>query len=102
MNEIRTGIAAATAGVDAATVLGLLPKEGGNFMSYVNGALSFAQKGIGALSSIDSATIPSELLGLLDLQRQMAIEMESVSLISNIEQARHESKMAAIRNVRMS
>ncbi len=38
---------------------------------------------------------------LIAAQIQSQLEMQQVSLISNVEKSRHESKMAAIRNIRV-
>ena len=44
--------------------------------------------------------IDPEYQALLETQMHMQEQMQQVSLVSNIERSRHESKMAAIRNVR--
>ena len=49
--------------------------------------------------------VPFEATGsfaeLIQAQIQAQIEMQTTSMISNIERSKHESKMAAIRNIRM-
>jgi len=57
------------------------------------GGLSIAGGGLG---------MSTDLFGLIEMQRQLQMEMETVSMISNIDKSRHESKMAAIRNIRTS
>lgn len=97
------GAAASTAAIDAATQAGIIPSDSG-ISSYLGDFASILQ-GIGSragTAGVESAVMPFELVGLLEMQRQMQIEMESVSLISNIEKARHESKMSAVRNIRTS
>ena len=43
-----------------------------------------------------------DFLDLLKLQIQTQIELQSVSMVSNVEKSKHESKMAAIRNIRVN
>lgn len=38
---------------------------------------------------------------LINAQLQAQIEMQTTTLVSNIERSKHESKMAAIRNIRV-
>ena len=49
--------------------------------------------------------VPLEATGgfaeLIQAQIQAQIEMQTTSMVSNIERSKHESKMAAIRNIRM-
>lgn len=85
-------------GIDFAQALDVLPNRE-TVMNSFGGALSLVRGLVGA-SGLESAAVPTELLSLIELQRQMQIEMQSVSLISNIEKSRHESKMSAIRNIR--
>ena len=58
----------------------------------------------GVVGAAASAGIPGAIqpqyLSLLNKQIEMQEQMQLVSLSSNIEKSRHESKMAAIRNVR--
>ncbi len=50
--------------------------------------------------------VPTEIGGdfmeLLELQIQTQLELQTVSMVSNVEKSEHESKMAAIRNVRVN
>jgi hypothetical protein len=91
-------VSAIGGGIDLAKTLDVLPSQE-SIMNTFGGALSLVRGLVGA-SGVESAAIPTELLSLIELQRQMQIEMQSISLISNIEKSRHESKMSAIRNVR--
>ena len=40
--------------------------------------------------------------GLIEAQIQAQMELQTVSLVSNLERSKHETKMAAIRNIRVS
>jgi len=58
--------------------------------------------------SIARAVIPGgdaiasqDLTGLLAMQIQIQQEMQTVSMISNVERSRHETEMAPIRNMRV-
>ncbi|MCB0328774.1 MAG: hypothetical protein KDD70_03900 [Bdellovibrionales bacterium] len=55
--------------------------------------------GAAATSGISGAIEP-RYLALINKQIEMQEQMQLVSLTSNVEKSRHESKMAAIRNVR--
>lgn len=61
---------------------------------------------VGEISGGDVGGVPTELSGsfedLLQLQIMTQIELQSVSMVSNVEKSKHESKMAAIRNVRVN
>lgn len=50
--------------------------------------------------------VPLEVTGglsdLLETQIQFQMEMAAINLVSNIERSKHESKMAVIRNIRVS
>ena len=59
----------------------------------VSGTLS----GLGA----DVGALPGDLIGLLDKQIEVQMQMQTVSLVSNIEKSKHETEMAAIRNMRV-
>ncbi len=57
---------------------------------------------LSAASGIASSVIgiDPQYQQLLQTQMHMQEQMQQVSLVSNIERSRHESKMAAVRNVR--
>lgn len=67
-----------------------IAKVGANLVSGAVGAL-----GLGG------AEVPSEYAGLIELQLQTQKEMMLVSMVSNIEKSKHESQMAAVRNIRV-
>ena len=48
-----------------------------------------------------STVVGGDFQELLKLQMETQIQMQSISMSSNIEKSKHESKMAAIRNVRV-
>jgi len=60
-------------------------------------------------SSVGGAVVggvPNASLGdfgeLISLQIEVQKELQSASMVSNVERSRHESKMAPIRNIRVS
>ena len=70
-----------------------------SFSSALSRAGSLLGAGLGA--GLGAATgIDSQFQGLIDQQIALQIQMQLVSLHSNIEKSRHETAMAAIRNVR--
>ena len=70
---------------------------GVNFRSILSGVATMMGGGAGAAIS---GTLDPTYSSLLSQQITMQQQMQLVSLHSNIEKSRHESKMAAIRNVR--
>jgi len=66
-----------------------------SFSSVLSRAGSLLGAGLGAATGIES-----QFQGLIDQQIALQIQMQLVSLHSNIEKSRHETAMAAIRNVR--
>ncbi len=46
--------------------------------------------------------IGGDFMSLIDQQMKMQTEMQQVTMLSNIERSQHESKMAPIRNIRLS
>lgn len=49
-----------------------------------------------------SLDLNGDFLSLLQQQIEVQLELQSVSMVSNIEKSKHESKMAAIRNIRVA
>ena len=62
--------------------------------------------GVAKLTGSDVGGVPMQTTGdfasLIQMQIDAQKEMQSVTLVSNLEKSHHESKMAAIRNVRVS
>jgi hypothetical protein len=77
---------------------------GQSFSDFLSGVVSGANNLVSDGLSVAGSGLGSstDLFGLIELQRQIQFEMETVSMISNIEKSRHESRMSAIRNVRAS
>ena len=76
----------------------------GGFEGFLNGATSTISQVVSNGASVfgGGLQMTTDLFGLIEMQRQLQVEMETVSMISNIDKSRHESKMAAIRNIRTS
>jgi hypothetical protein len=70
---------------------------GASFRSILSGVANMMGDGVGAALS---GTLDPTYSNLIGQQIAMQQQMQLVSLHSNIEKSRHESKMAAIRNVR--
>lgn len=73
----------------------------------VNGGSVFRDV-MSVVDKVTSATIgdvPTEVGGsladLINAQIEAQVQLESVTMISNIEHAKHEQKMSAIRNIRV-
>lgn len=58
-------------------------------------ASSLVESGSGILG------VGSEYSGLLQMQIEAQRELQLVSMISNVEKSKHETQMAAIRNIRV-
>ena len=71
-------------------------RAGEAFRSVLSGVASMAGRAMSALPSAEG-----DYGQLLALQIQMQQEMQRVSMESNIEKSRHETQMAAIRNIRV-
>ncbi len=48
-----------------------------------------------------SGAIGGDFAGLIQAQMEAQTEMQTVSMVSNIEKSKHESRMAAVRNIRV-
>lgn len=70
----------------------------GMFLDVMDTVKSLGKSAIGGVNS--SAT--GDFASLINLQIQAQKEMQTTSMVSNIEKSKHESKMAAIRNVRVN
>ncbi len=66
-----------------------------NFRTVLSGAAALIRGGIGAATGVEPL-----YQDLLDKQIEIQLQMQLVTLESNIEKSRHETQMAAIRNVR--
>ncbi|MCB0352180.1 MAG: hypothetical protein KDD64_01610 [Bdellovibrionales bacterium] len=71
------------------------PKNRSGFMKALEGIGGSLLGGVTQFSGLDPT-----YSSLLNKQIEMQQQLQLVSLYSNIEKSRHESKMAAIRNVR--
>jgi len=69
--------------------------EGINFRSILNGAATLLRGGVSAVTGVEPI-----YQDLLDKQVEIQLQMQLVTLESNIEKSRHETQMAAIRNIR--
>ena len=60
-------------------------------------------KGIGStvLDGVSSYA-GGDFMGLINKQMEVQREMQTTTMVSNIEKSKHESKMSAIRNIRVS
>ena len=73
------------------------------FGDFLTGAVSSVGSLVGDVSSLGGGLgMSTDLFSLIEKQQQLQVEMETVSMISNIDKSKHESKMAAIRNIRTS
>lgn len=69
----------------------------GAFGDVLQAASGIAGTAISAMSGVDISGFQQ----LLAAQMQAQMEMQQVSMISNVEKSRHESKMTPIRNIRV-
>lgn len=72
------------------------PRSNLSFQSVLQGVGSLLSGGVSSIAGLDS-----NYQELLLLQMQTQQEMQTVSMISNIEKSKHETQMAAVRNIRV-
>lgn len=92
--------------LDTTTIQEYLPEPSttgmGAFQDVLQTASGYTS---GALSTISGGAITAVDIGgfqqLLSMQMQAQMEMQQVSLLSNVEKSRHETKMTPIRNIRV-
>lgn len=70
----------------------------GSVLSGIGRLVGGAASGVARFSG---AELPSELTDLINQQMSLQIQMQQVSMISNIEKSKHETRMAPIRNIRV-
>jgi len=77
-------------------------KPGTSASSLVGDVTDFVKEVTGASVGGVSTEAVGDFAELINLQIQVQQEMQTVTMVSNIEKSKHESKMAALRNVRTS
>lgn len=70
----------------------------GMFLDVMDAVKSVGKAAIGGVDTFAGGDFAS----LINLQIETQKEMQTTSMVSNIEKSKHESKMAAIRNVRVN
>ena len=70
---------------------------GSTFSSFLDAAKSATSTALSTASSY----VTGDFAELLQMQIQAQEEMQAVSMVSNIEKSKHESRMAAVRNIRV-
>ena len=91
-----------SANVEAAVIGGEYPPEPsstgiGTFQDVLQTAGSYAGSLISSASGVDIGGFQD----LIALQLQAQMEMQQVSMISNVEKSRHETRMTPVRNIRV-
>jgi hypothetical protein len=71
------------------------------FWNVLNSAKDLALGAVGGVPANMGGSNFGELRQLIDLQVQVQTEMQAVTMISNVEKSKHESKMSALRNVKV-
>lgn len=66
----------------------------------LSSGVNFASQLIGGQSS-QTVDISPSYQALIDKQIQVQLEQQQITMVSNVEKSRHESRMAAVRNVRV-
>ncbi len=77
------------------------PEPSSTGIGLFNDVMTTVQNVAGDIGGVPLSAAGS-FAALLQAQIQAQIEMQTTSMISNLERSKHESKMAAIRNMRMS
>ncbi len=99
--ELVGSLGVRTAGVDLGGMVRFIPEPksslGSTFRGALNGMSSLVKTGVDGLTT----ALPTELTELINKQIEVQLQMQMVSLISNLEKSKHEMEMAAIRNIRV-
>jgi len=74
------------------------PRSGGSFWTQARDALSFATSTVANLAAVPGA---EQFQSLLQEQMRVQMVMQVVSMESNLLKSRHETEMAAVRNMRV-
>lgn len=72
----------------------------GVFREALGLASDIGEVALGAVGAASGASIGGDFQSLLNLQMQAFEEMQMLTMVSNIERSKHDTKMAAIRNIR--
>lgn len=91
-----------TAGAVAGTAAKYLPEPAITGVGLFRDVINAASTAAGGGKSAFEIGVSSEFRELINLQLGAQREMQQTTMISNIERSKHESKMAALRNVRVS
>lgn len=68
------------------------------FQDVLNSVASVGSSIVGGIPAVATGDFAS----LIQLQLEAQREMQSTTMVSNIEKSKHESKMAAVRNIRVN
>ncbi len=93
---IQTGMAVAS------TAARYLPEPATTGVGLFRDMMNAAYKLGGGDKSAFEIGVSSEFSNLINLQLDAQRDMQQTTMVSNIERSKHESKMAALRNVRVS
>lgn len=101
MSSVESTTNTLGAHIDSGTLGRFIPEPASNagriFRGVLGGVASVAGQVLGGTAS----GLNSEDQSLLQLQVEMQKEMQLMTMYSNIEKSRHETQMAAIRNIRV-
>ncbi|MFN8389853.1 MAG: hypothetical protein U0136_06155 [Bdellovibrionota bacterium] len=78
-----------------------LPEPSSTGLGVFRDVMDIARAAAGEVGGV-SLDATGSFAELIQAQIQAQMEMQTTSLISNLERSKHESKMAAIRNIRLS
>jgi hypothetical protein len=90
---------ASSAAADSAA--SYLPEPSSTGMGLFQDAMDIARTAAGEIGGV-SLDATGGFADLIQAQIQAQMEMQTTTLVSNLERSKHESKMAAIRNIRLS
>ncbi len=82
-------------------LLRVAPEPASSFGALMRGVATTGLNIARAVIPGGDAIGSQDLTGLLTMQIQIQQEMQTVSMISNVERSRHETEMAPIRNMRV-
>ncbi|MCC6220888.1 MAG: hypothetical protein IT291_06585 [Deltaproteobacteria bacterium] len=101
MSDLKSTFSIGDLAGAAASVARYLPQPAsagvGLFKDVMTSAKQFASDFIGGVENVPTG----DFAELIELQIEAQMEMQTTTMVSNIERSKHESKMAAIRNIRV-
>ena len=100
INEI-TGPGVSSLTIDGSNLTRFLPEPTGSFGNFMQGLIKTVTSAVKGGADSLLGQIDPKYQAFIEAQLHAQEQLQLVSLYSNIEKSKHETKMVAIRNVRV-